>query len=109
MIQPCILDPISGHHDGSEGNEGPAETEGSRSAGGWHPQEADLPHKGRGCLPVPSECQGEGSPGLGGGGPWSEAHSGILKRPGAEGTCLGEYQVNKPSISPISALWHDKM
>ena len=44
-----------------------------------------------------------------GGGPWSEAHSGILKRPRAEGTCLGEYQVNKPSISPISALWHDKM
>lgn len=52
---------------------------------------------------------GRGQPRAGGGGPWSEAHSGILKRPGAEGTCLGEYQVNKPSISPISALWHDKM
>ena len=33
------------------------------------------------------------------GGPWSEAHSEILKWPGAEGRCLGEYRVN-PRLLP---------
>lgn len=64
MLQPYILERISGHHDGSEGNEGPAETEGSRSADRWHHQEADLPHEERGCPPVSSKHEGEGSTGL---------------------------------------------
>lgn len=64
MIQPCILEHISGHHDGSDGNEGRAEPEGSRSANRWHQPKTDLCHKERGCLHVSPEDEEDSSTGL---------------------------------------------